>query len=122
MNTENNQPTDSSCDAAAGESTATAMCCAQFYEQDIVQQLMGDSFHPGGRQLSHDLVSSLSLPVGSDVLDVASGVGTTTSMMAYEFGLNATGLDFSDINRQKAEALGEEKRLELSAGATDGSR
>ena len=60
------------------------------------------SFHPGGEELSTKLVDSLGMGAGSSVLDVACGVGTTTRIMANAFGLNATGLDFSEINVQKA--------------------
>lgn len=91
-----------SCDSGA------AMCCSQFYEQDIVQELMGGSFHPGGEGLSKTLVTELGLAAGSKVLDVACGVGTTTRMMANEFGVNATGLDFSEINVKKARSLADE--------------
>ena len=61
---------------------ATATCCANFYEQDLVQELMGGSYHPGGENLSHTLVEKLELPAGSSILDVACGVGTTSRMMA----------------------------------------
>lgn len=100
---ESNQPkpetaavTTNACDSNA------ALCCSQFYEQDIVQELMGGSFHPGGEDLSKQLVTALGLNAGAKVLDVACGVGTTTRMMANTFGFNATGLDFSEINIQKA--------------------
>ena len=38
------------------DSNETAVCCAQFYEQDWVQTILGNSFHPGGtdtRDLCH---------------------------------------------------------------------
>lgn len=79
-----------------------AACCATFYEQDIVQQLMGASFHPGGADLSKKLIESLSLPPKSKTLDVACGVGTTTGIMAKHFGFDATGIDFSKLNIEKA--------------------
>ncbi len=96
-----NPPSDS---LDADNDANPAMCCANFYEQDIVQELMGGSFHPGGVDLSTRLVESLSLPAGSKVLDVACGVGTTTRLMAEKFGLVATGLDYSSINVQKAKS------------------
>ena len=99
----------------------TAMCCAQFYEQDIVQELMGGSYHPGGEDLSRLLVSSLGLEPGKTVLDVACGVGTTTSMMAFEFGLQATGLDFSEVNKQKAEALHQQRLAEIATPSAETS-
>lgn len=96
---------------SGGCGDGNAACCANFYEQDIVQELMGGSFHPGGEGLSRRLVESLGLPEGARVLDVACGVGTTTRMMATDFGLNATGLDFSKINVQKAAAASHEKPI-----------
>ena len=89
---------------------ATATCCAQFYEQDLVQELMGGSYHPGGENLSRSLVEKLGLAAGSSTLDVACGVGTTSRMMANEFGLNVTGLDFSAINVGKAKAIFENEQ------------
>ena len=41
--------------------TAVA-CCAAFYEQDWVQAVLGDSFHPGGAELSARLVRGWHLP------------------------------------------------------------
>jgi ubiquinone/menaquinone biosynthesis C-methylase UbiE len=101
-NTNNNQANET---GKANEAAATAMCCAQFYEQDIVQELMGGSYHPGGENLSATLVKKLNLPTSSDTLDVACGVGTTTRIMAFEFGFSATGLDFGKVNVEKAVAL-----------------
>ena len=84
--------------------TAVA-CCAAFYEQDWVQAVLGDSFHPGGAELSARLVRGLHLPPKSRVLDVACGIGTTARLMADEFGLDVVGLDASAANVAKAESL-----------------
>ena len=100
----NPNPNDQSDTQSCG-TDATATCCAQFYEQDLVQELMGGSYHPGGENLSRSLVEKLGLPSGSSALDVACGVGTTSRMMATDFGLNVTGLDFSAINVGKAQAI-----------------
>ncbi len=97
--------TDSTDSSENSHDQSTAMCCAQFYEQDIVQELMGGSYHPGGEDLSRTLVQRLQLQRNQNVLDVACGVGTTTRMMAAEFGLNATGLDFGEVNIKKARAF-----------------
>ena len=82
--------------------TAVA-CCAAFYEQDWVQTVLGDSFHPGGAELSARLVRKLHLIPKSRVLDVACGIGTTARLMADEFGLDVVGLDASAANGAKAE-------------------
>ena len=110
MTTQPSKPmSDSNSDGDTNQNAdATAMCCSNFYEQDIVQELMGGSYHPGGADLSKLLVSKLGLSPTANVLDVACGVGTTTRMMASKFGLNATGLDFGEVNVQKARALSQE--------------
>ena len=84
------------------QSDETAVCCSVFYEQELVQNLMGDSFHPGGLDLTRRLISRMNLPPGSVVADIACGVGTTTCLMANEYGYNATGVDFSQKNVDRA--------------------
>lgn len=86
------------------ESTTTA-CCAAFYEQDWVQAVLGDSFHPGGVELTSRLIRGLYLPTNARVLDVACGIGTTAHLMASEFGFGVVGLDASAANVAKAERL-----------------
>lgn len=82
--------------------TAVA-CCAAFYEQDWVHAVLGDSFHPGGAELSARMIRGLHLPANSRVLDVACGIGTTARLMARDFGLDVVGLDASAANVAKAE-------------------
>jgi SAM-dependent methyltransferase len=89
----------------AATAEESAACCANFYEQDWVQDLLGDSFHPGGKALSARLIHSLGLPPGAQVLDAACGIGTTTRIMSNQFGLMATGVDLSRDNVNKATAL-----------------
>lgn len=90
---------------SASTSNQTAACCASFYEQDLVQELMGGSFHPGGTALSKRLIDSMSLAANASTLDVACGVGTTARIMAEVFGFRVTGVDFSDVNISKASEL-----------------
>ena len=84
------------------ESQETAACCAQFYEQDWVQTILGDSFHPGGTELTGRLISSLAIDTGEKVLDVACGIGTTSMMVGERYDADVTGIDFSDVNVQRA--------------------
>ena len=92
-------------EANSSPTDTTAACCANFYEQDIIQELLGGSYHPGGENLSGTLARSLGLTPGKSVLDVACGVGTTSRLMSKQLGLCATGLDFSKINVGKAQQL-----------------
>ena len=80
----------------------TAACCAQFYEQDWVQTILGDSFHPGGTDLTGRLIDSLQIDASESVLDVACGIGTTSMMVGQRHGAGVTGIDFSEVNVQRA--------------------
>ena len=84
------------------DSQQTAACCAQFYEQDWVQTILGDSFHPGGTDLTGRLIDSLQVDPDESVLDVACGIGTTSLMVGQRHNANVTGIDFSEVNVQRA--------------------
>ena len=75
-------------------------CCANLYEHPLVRQLIGDSFHPGGTELTERLGLMLGLHAGSKVLDVASGRGTSAIHLAKVFGCRVTGVDLSSENVQ----------------------
>ncbi len=78
-----------------------AACCAAFYEQDGVVELLGDHFHPGGEALSDRLIADLALDPGARVLDVACGPGTTARRLGA-LGFTVVGLDYSDLNIVRA--------------------
>lgn len=80
----------------AGQDLKT--CCADFYASDVVQWLLGDSFHPGGLSLTHRLGTLLELGPADHVLDVASGTGTSAIVLAQNTGCRVTGIDFSREN------------------------
>ena len=84
------------------DSQETAACCAQFYEQDWVQTILGDSFHPGGTDLTGRLIDSLQIDSDESVLDVACGIGTTSLMVGQRHNASVTGIDFSEVNVQRA--------------------
>ncbi len=50
---------------------------------------------PGGLAITREAINKLNLPAGSRVADIASGLGTTISCLAYEYQLNPIGLDLS---------------------------
>ncbi len=90
-------------------SNETAACCAQFYEQDWVQTILGDSFHPGGIELTQRLINSLNICKGDRVLDVACGMGTTSLLVDQQFDSSVTGVDFSEHNVQRATEIASNK-------------
>ncbi|MCI0414237.1 methyltransferase domain-containing protein [bacterium] len=77
-------------------------CCARLYESDFIRLLLGNSFHPGGLQLTSRLGTLLNLASGSRVLDVASGKGASALHLATTFGCEVTGVDYSRENVRQA--------------------
>jgi arsenite methyltransferase len=79
-------------------------CCATFYGSDAARYLLGESFHPGGTQLTHEVAQRMGLGPHSRVLDVASGRGTSALYLAATFGCQVLGVDFSEENTRLAQA------------------
>lgn len=98
------------------EETSVKQCCATFYGSDFARMLLGDSFHPGGTRLTHELGTLLGLTSGSTVLDVASGRGTSAFHLAASFGCKVTGIDLSEENVRQAAAEASQHGL---AGQTE---
>jgi SAM-dependent methyltransferase len=79
-------------------------CCARSYQQDVVALILGESYHPGGLELTRRLARSLHLRPGERVLDVASGPGSTAFLLADEFGVEVDGVDLGEGSVAKAVA------------------
>lgn len=82
-------------------------CCALAYESPWARFLLGDSFHPGGMRLTERLGKLLELGPGREVLDVASGLGTSAMFLARAFGCQVTGVDLGEANVLLATAIAE---------------
>jgi ubiquinone/menaquinone biosynthesis C-methylase UbiE len=80
------------------EEPSIKQCCAAFYGSDFARMLLGDSFHPGGTRLTERLGELLALTSQSQVLDVASGRGTSAFHLAQSFGCKVKGVDLSEEN------------------------
>jgi arsenite methyltransferase len=78
-------------------------CCAAAYGLDLVTLFLGESYHPGGPDLSRHLADTLGLQAGERVLDVAAGVGTTAVLLAEERGVDAVGVDLGQSQVAKAD-------------------
>jgi hypothetical protein len=92
------------------------LCCASSYQRDVVSLILGDSYHPGGTELTRRLARSLELRPGMRVVDIASGPGTTALLLASEFGVDVEGVDLGDEMVAGANAKAAE--LDLDDGAT----
>ena len=75
--------------------TEIKSCCAAAYSSAAARFLLGDSFHPGGCELTSRLIRQLGVGPGSAVVDVASGPGTSALLLARELGCNVVGVDLS---------------------------
>lgn len=83
-----------------------ASCCVEFYQLPLTQMLLGESFHPGGVQLTHKLATQTLVNRHSTVLDVAAGKCISAHYLADNFGATVYALDcgLSHLNHGKAES------------------
>lgn len=77
-------------------------CCSSAYGTDLVSMLLGDSFHPGGADLTRRLAVALDLQPGQQILDVAAGIGTTALLLAVERDVDVLGIDLGDTQVARA--------------------
>ena len=77
-------------------------CCAAAYGSEWARLLLGDSFHPGGMDLTERLGALLELAPGKRVLDVAAGKGTSAIHLARRFGCAVVGIDYGGANVRAA--------------------
>ncbi len=96
-------------DLAAEDAKA---CCARSYQSDVVALIPGESYHPGGLELTRRLAQSLDLRSGQKVLDVASGPGATAFLLAAEFGVEVEGVDLGEQSVAKANAKAAERGVD----------
>jgi len=109
------------------------LCCATFYQSDVVRMLLGDVLHPGGLALTRHLGTLIGLRQTDQVLDVACGRGASAIHLAKCFGCRVTGIDYGPENVAAAEAdaaahgvahltafrRGDAERLPFAAGSFD---
>jgi len=103
----------------AADADDVKLCCATAYQHDAVALILGESYHPGGLDLTRRLARAIELRPGDRVLDVASGPGTTAFLLASEFGVEVDGVDLGDVTVVKAnataasEGIGEQVRFHV---------
>ncbi|MFT5162258.1 MAG: arsenite methyltransferase [Alteromonadaceae bacterium] len=94
-------------------------CCVDFYQLPLTQLLLGDSFHPGGLNLTHQLALQTLVNRQSKVLDVAAGKGTTAHYLANTFGATTYAVDRGIANLKIAKNnFGRQKINILQGDAT----
>lgn len=100
---------------SAPESSAVKQCCARWYASDLARFLLGESFHPGGLELTGRLAELLRLGPQSRVLDVAAGRGASALHLAETYGCEVIGLDYSPANVSAAMAAASQRGLSARA-------
>ena len=99
-------------------------CCATAYASEAARYLLGDSFHPGGLELTSDLVRALRVSASAVVADVASGPGSSARLAARQLGCAVVGLDLSPESARAAQegALREDVADRVHFVAADAER
>lgn len=82
----------------AADAATLKACCATGYSSDAVTLLVGPSYHPGGLKLTRRLLDSIVVRPGDRLVDVASGIGTTSLLAAGEYDAHVDGVDLSAAN------------------------
>ena len=88
-------------------------CCSAGYSSDAVALLLGSSYHPGGLRLTRRLLETVGVRPGDRIVDVASGIGTTSLLAATDHEAYVDGVDLSEANIALAQGAAE------SAGVAD---
>lgn len=95
-------------------------CCAAVYGTDLIGLFLGESYHPGGTQLTRRLADAISLRPGERVLDVACGIGTTALLLAGERRVDVVGVDLGESQvaraRDRARAAGLASQVRFEVG------
>lgn len=77
------------------------------YESDPISDALGDTFRPGGLELTARLAEIAGLHNRSFLLDIACGRGTTSCFLCQECGCRVVGIDLSSklvsLARKKVE-------------------
>lgn len=88
--------------ASEAEALERKTCCAAVYESDWVRLILGETFHPGGKELTMRLATALHLGPGQRVLDIAAGPGTSAIALAQDFGCTVLGIDYGSAAVEQA--------------------
>ncbi len=77
------------------------MAQLNLYESKDLQQVTGGAIRPGGIELTQKAVEYCRLRLNANVLDIGCGLGVTVEYLNTNQGLNAFGIDTSDILLKK---------------------
>ena len=96
----------------APDAADVAACCAISYSHPAARWLLGESFHPGGLDLTARLAGLMDLGPACRVLDVGSGLGTSSVFLAKTLGCETVGVTLESdgvaagVDRARLEGVG----------------
>ena len=70
-------------------------CCADLYQSELAQLILGDTRHPGGLGLTNRLGRLMGLQRSDWVVDLASGNGASAQAIARTFHCRVVGIEYS---------------------------
>ncbi|MHC1719497.1 MAG: DVU_1556 family methyltransferase [Clostridiaceae bacterium] len=76
--------------------------CANIYENKALRESLGETLRPGGFSLTKRALAFTNLNKGCTVMDVGSGLGDTVNFLQKEYGIDAIGLEPSDLLRAES--------------------
>lgn len=72
-------------------------CSCNLYENKALRESLGETLRPGGFSITKRAVEYTGLKEGSRVLDIGSGLGDTVNFLIKEYGMDAIGLEPSEL-------------------------
>ena len=106
-----------------------ANCSCNLYENKALRESLGETLRPGGFGITKRALQFTGLKEGSRVLDIGSGLGDTVNFLREEYGMDALGLEPSELLIEEAckkypditiiKGVGE--KIPLEEGSLDGA-
>lgn len=91
-------------------------CEKNIYEESALGLGENQIIRPGGLNLTRELIEGLELNSTSKILDIGCGTGVTVNLLRQEFGLEAYGLDCSEVLIEKGKATRAELPIQVGRG------
>ena len=86
----------------ADETALGKACCADLYQSELAQLILGDTRHPGGLGLTNRLGRLMGLRPGDWVLDLASGNGASALAISRAFHCQVVGIEYGRVSALQA--------------------
>lgn len=86
-------------------------CALPVYEQPALREALEGVLRPGGLALTDEMVAAAGLCPGARVLDVGCGLGTVAAHLRDRWGLDAVGVDASELLLDQGHAQAPELAL-----------